>query len=83
MPALLTRCFHCGGTDLDEQEVEELLSVDKNVVRCRVSATVCRHCGERYFSPETVRRFEEIRSRLRSGDQTGLVSAGTVLETAA
>jgi YgiT-type zinc finger domain-containing protein len=79
----LTRCFHCGGTDLEDREVEELLSVDTYVVRLRVPAIVCLHCGERYFEPATVRRFEEIRARLRSGDLNGFRTAGELLEPAA
>jgi YgiT-type zinc finger domain-containing protein len=79
----VTRCFHCGGTDLVEREVEEFLSAGNYIVRCKVPATVCRHCGERYFVPETVRQFEEIRSRVRSGDLTGLRTAGAILEPAA
>jgi YgiT-type zinc finger domain-containing protein len=62
MKTALDRCFHCGGTDLEEKEVEEPLSVDGQVVRCRVAATVCLRCGERYFDLETVRHFEEIRA---------------------
>jgi YgiT-type zinc finger domain-containing protein len=79
----LTRCFHCGGTDLEEREVEELLSAAQDVVRCRVPATVCLRCGERYFDPQTVRHFEEIRARVRSGDFTGLRRTGALLEPAA
>jgi len=30
----------------------------------KVHAEVCLHCGERLYSPETVRRFEEIRRTL-------------------
>lgn len=44
----LTRCFHCGGTELEIREVEELLSVDQYVVRSRVPASVCLRCGERF-----------------------------------
>ncbi|MFY9822755.1 MAG: YgiT-type zinc finger domain-containing protein [Thermoanaerobaculia bacterium] len=79
----LTRCFHCGGTDLGEQDVEELISTDRYVVRCRVSATVCHRCGERYFSPQTVRDFEAIRARIDIGDLRGLREAGKLLEPAA
>lgn len=83
MAPSLTRCFHCGGTTLEERQVEELLSVGKDVVRCKAMATVCLQCGERYFDPETIHRFEGIRARLRAGDLTGLRSSGQVLETAA
>lgn len=79
----LTRCFHCGGTDLEEREVEELISASSYVVRYKAPATVCRRCGERYFDPQTVRRFEEIRGKVREGDLSGLRPAGTLLEPAA
>jgi YgiT-type zinc finger domain-containing protein len=80
MTTRLTRCLHCGGTDLEAREVEELVSVDADGVRLRVPATVCLRCGERYFDPDTVRRFEEVRGRLRSGDVSGLRKVGEVLE---
>jgi YgiT-type zinc finger domain-containing protein len=83
METPLTRCFHCGGTDLGAREVEELVSVDADVVRLRVPATVCRRCGERYFDPDTVRRFEEVRSRVRGGDLSGFRKVGEVLEPVA
>ena len=30
----------------------------------KVRAEVCLQCGERLYSPQTVRRFEEIRAKL-------------------
>lgn len=83
MPTPLTRCFNCGGTDLEPREVEELLSAGDYVVRLRVPATVCLRCGERYFDADTVRRFEEIRAHVRTGDLSGLRTAGALLEPAA
>jgi YgiT-type zinc finger domain-containing protein len=83
MERQMTRCFYCGGTDLEVREVEELLSAADYVVRCKVPATVCLRCGERYFDPETVRQFEDIRAHVRVGDLSGLRTAGTLLEPAA
>jgi YgiT-type zinc finger domain-containing protein len=83
MPTRLTHCFYCGGGDLEPREVEELLSIADYVVRCKVPATVCLRCGERYFDPDTVRRFEDIRAQVRAGDLSGLRIAGALLEPAA
>ena len=83
MASHLTRCFHCGRTDLEVREVEELLSAAQHVVRCKATATVCHRCGERYFDPETVRRFEAIRAQVLAGDLSGLRTAGAILEPAA
>jgi YgiT-type zinc finger domain-containing protein len=81
--ARLTRCFHCGSSDLEEREVEELISAGDHVVRCRALATICHHCGERYFDAETVQGFEAVRERVAKGDLSGLRFAGSLFEPAA
>ena len=57
------KCPVCGG-DLVEKEVEKLLRGGVHTAMLRVHADVCLHCGERLYSQETVRRFEEIRNKL-------------------
>lgn len=58
------KCPVCGG-ELVEKEVEKLLRGGAHTAVLRVKAEVCLRCGERLYSQETVRRFEEIRSKLR------------------
>jgi YgiT-type zinc finger domain-containing protein len=57
------KCPVCGG-ELAEKEVEKLLRGGLHTAVVRVRAEVCLHCGERLYSQETVRRFEDIRSKL-------------------
>ena len=57
------KCPICGGQVI-EKEVTEVLSGGINTAFIRVKAGVCLHCGERLYTPETVRRFEEIRAKL-------------------
>jgi len=57
------KCPVCGG-ELEEKEVEKLLRGGVHTAVMKVHAEVCLHCGERLYSPETVRRFEEIRRKL-------------------
>ena len=57
------KCPVCGG-ELEEKEVEKLLRGGVHTAVMKVHAGVCLHCGERLYSPETVRRFEEIRRKL-------------------
>jgi YgiT-type zinc finger domain-containing protein len=57
------RCPVCGG-ELVEKEVEKLLRGGVHTAVVKVRAEVCLHCGERLYSPETVRRFEQIRAKL-------------------
>jgi YgiT-type zinc finger domain-containing protein len=57
------KCPVCGG-ELAKKEVEKLLRGGNNTAVLRVLAEVCLHCGERLYSEETVRRFEDIRTKL-------------------
>jgi YgiT-type zinc finger domain-containing protein len=57
------KCPICGG-ELVEKEVEKLLHGGIHTAILTVCAEVCLHCGERLYSQETVRRFEEIRAKL-------------------
>ncbi len=57
------KCPVCGG-GLQEKEVEKLLRGGVNTAIIKVKAEVCLHCGERLYSQETVKLFEEIRRKL-------------------
>jgi len=57
------RCRLCGA-ELVEKEVEKLLRGGAHTAVFKVRAEVCLRCGERLYSEQTVRRFEEIRAKL-------------------
>lgn len=57
------KCPVCGG-EMVEKEVEKLLRGGIHIAAIKVQAEVCLQCGERLYSQETVRRFEEIRAKL-------------------
>ncbi len=61
------KCPVCRGELVDKQ-VEKLLRGGKHTAVLEVPAEVCLHCGERLYSPETVRRFEEVRAKLARQD---------------
>lgn len=58
-----SKCPVCGG-EMIEKEVEKLLRGGIHTAVIRVRAEVCLKCGERLYSTETVRRFEQIRAKL-------------------
>ena len=60
-------CPVCGG-ELQEKEVEKLLKGGDNTAIVKVTAEVCLHCGERLYSQEAVKYFEEIRRKLGRKD---------------
>ena len=61
------KCPVCGG-ELQEKNVEKLLKGGDNTAMINVRAEVCLHCGERLYSQETVKCFEEIRRKLEIKD---------------
>ena len=62
---VLLPCPICGG-ELVEKDVQKLLRGGIHTAVLRVKAEVCLQCGERLYSEETVRRFEEIRQKLKN-----------------
>jgi len=60
---LAEKCPFCGG-DLIEKEVEKILRGGAHTAVVRVNAEICLHCGERLYSQDTVRRFEQIGAKL-------------------
>ncbi len=57
------KCPVCGG-ELAEKQVKKVLRGGNHTAILTVQAEVCLHCGERLYTPEIIRRFEEIRSKL-------------------
>ena len=57
------KCPICHG-EIIEKEVEKLLRGGNNTAVVRVKAEVCLHCGERLYSAETIRYFQQIRNKL-------------------
>ncbi len=69
------KCPVCGG-EIEEREVEKLLRGGVHTAAIKVRAEVCMHCGERLYSQETVKRFEEIRRKLESGEVSAFKQMG-------
>ena len=75
------RCPVCGG-ELVEKEVEKLLKGGVHIAVLRVQADVCLKCGERLYSIETVRRFEQIRLKLERQELSGFQPLGQSFQVA-
>jgi YgiT-type zinc finger domain-containing protein len=78
---LFEKCPICGG-DLAEKSVEKLLRGGNHTAVVTVEAEVCLHCGERLYSRETVKRFEEIRTKLERQDTAGFQPIGQTFHVA-
>ncbi len=58
------KCPRCGGKVI-EKMVKEVLCGGINTAFLKVKAGVCLHCGEKLYTPDTVKKFEEIESKLQ------------------
>lgn len=61
------QCPVCGG-EMVAKEVEKLLRGGEHTAVVKVHAEVCLRCGERLYPQETVRRFAQIRRKLKRQD---------------
>lgn len=75
------KCPVCGG-DLVEKEVEKVLRGGVNTAVLKVCAEICLRCGERLYSQETVRRFEQIRAKLERQDTKEFRAIGVSYQVA-
>jgi YgiT-type zinc finger domain-containing protein len=69
------QCPVCGG-ELIEREVQKLLRGGNHTAVVKVQAEVCLSCGERLYSSETVRRFEDIKVKLARQETGDFVPMG-------
>jgi YgiT-type zinc finger domain-containing protein len=73
------QCPICAG-DLVKKRVEKILRGGNHTGVVKVEAYVCQHCGERIYPQNTVRRFEEIRSKLARQETSGFRVLGRVFQ---
>ena len=53
----------CGG-EVVRKRTEKLLRGGVNLATVTIEADVCLRCGERMYSPDTIRSFDQIRGKL-------------------
>ncbi|MFN3334130.1 MAG: YgiT-type zinc finger protein [Caldilinea sp.] len=75
------KCPVCGG-ELVEKEVEKLLKGGIHTAVLKVRADVCLRCGERLYSAETVKRFEQIRQKLERQEVAEFQPLGQTFQVA-
>jgi len=50
------------------KSVEEEIRSDKDILLMPLEVLVCLSCGERYYDRKTMKKIEEIRSKLKKHD---------------
>jgi len=69
------KCPVCGG-EMIEKQVEKLLRGGNDTAVLTVPAEVCLRCGERLYSEDLVRCFEEVRAKLERQQTTDFEPLG-------
>lgn len=70
-----SKCPICG-SELVKKEVEKLVKGGVHTAVLQVRAEVCLRYGERLYSEETVRRFEQVRRKLERQEVEGFQPLG-------
>lgn len=73
------KCPICGG-EIVERQVQKLLRGGRHTASITVTAEVCLHCGERLYSSEAVKRFEDVRAKLERQETSEFQPIGQSFE---
>jgi len=74
--AYVKKCHLCGGGEVIEKNVTEVISGGQHTAIMSVFAGVCLRCGERIYLPETIRQFEKIEAKLERHELSGFQPVG-------
>jgi len=69
----------CHGNDIQNQDVQEVLTIGNDLVFVPVRVLACRTCGERYYDRRTMQLLEEAKKNLKE-KKVALREVGKVLE---
>lgn len=72
----LNKCPICGG-ELVIKETTKVVRGGGHTAILKVKAPVCLYCGERLYSLEQVKWFDEVRAKLRTNDTNDFERTGT------
>ena len=62
------KCVVCNSSNIEMKSVEEEIRSDKDILLMPLEVLVCLSCGERYYDRKTVKKIEEMRSKLKKHD---------------
>jgi YgiT-type zinc finger domain-containing protein len=62
------KCVICKSSDIQKKMIEEEIKSGTDIVLVPLNVLVCMNCGERYYDRNTMRKIEDVRSRLKQKD---------------
>lgn len=73
---MTSKCPSCGSDKIEEKTIVHTINGGNNTAIIDVNVESCLMCGEILFTPDQVRRFEEIKKKLKSGHIEGFIPIG-------
>jgi YgiT-type zinc finger domain-containing protein len=62
------KCVICKSSDIQTKMIEEEIKSGMDIVLVPMDALVCMNCGERYYDRKTMRKIENVKTRLKQKD---------------
>jgi len=59
------KCIICKSSDIQKKMIEEEIKSGMDIVLVPLNVLVCMNCGERYYDRNTMKKIEDVRSRLK------------------
>ena len=75
------KCPICGG-EIVRKPVEKIVRGGNHTAILAIEADVCLHCGERLYSVDQVRHFEQVRDKLERQDVEDMREVGRTFRVA-
>jgi YgiT-type zinc finger domain-containing protein len=74
------KCVICKSSDIQNKMIEEEIKSGRDIILVPLNVLVCMNCGERYYDRNTMRKIEDVRSRLKQKNLK-VEEVGKVLRT--
>ncbi len=62
------KCVVCNGLNIEPKDVDEQIKAGNDIVLLPIRVMVCSTCGERYYDRGTMKRIEEVRTKIADGE---------------
>ncbi len=61
------KCHSCSSDRIELKNIIHTINGGNNTAMIDVKIEICQMCGEMLFTPEQVRKFEDIKNKLEQG----------------
>jgi YgiT-type zinc finger domain-containing protein len=59
------KCVICKSSDIQMKMIEEEIKSGMDILLAPMEVLVCMNCGERYYDRKTMKKIEDVKSKLK------------------